>query len=77
MCLDESNRFCTALGVEVDARDVRSLLGERCCCGLTKALGRTGDDGDFAGERERDREVLRGHDCSPGGSSRSSLTRPE
>ena len=77
VCLDKSNRVGAALGVEVDAGDIRSLLGERGCCGLTKALGRAGDDGDFAGERERDREILRGHDYSPEGSSRSSLTRPE
>ena len=75
--LHESNRIGATFGVEVDAGDVGTLLGERCCCGLTKTLGRAGDDGDFAGERERDREILRGHDVSPEGSSRSSLTRPE
>ena len=77
MRLHEPNRVGTALGVEVDARDVGPLLRKRGCCGLTKSLSRTGDNGDLAGERERDREILRGHDVSPEGSARSSLTRPE
>ena len=77
MRLHEPNRVGAAFGIEVDAGDVGTLLRKRGSRGLTKALGRAGDDGDLASERERDREVLRGHDVSPEGNSRSSLTRPE